>query len=74
MTRTVGNLYQLRTQWETLDPVQAKIILPQNSWMTGMYRGGKRKRRNIKNKELKKGEKSRTINARIMERDREGRS
>ena len=39
-----------------------------------MSRGGKRKRRNIKNKGTKKGEKSRTINARIMERDREGRN
>jgi hypothetical protein len=42
--------------------------------MTGKRRGGKRKIRNIKNKETQKGEKSRTINARIMERDREGRS
>jgi len=42
--------------------------------MTGKSRGGIRKRRNTKNKETKKGEKSRTINARIMERDSEGRS
>jgi hypothetical protein len=40
----------------------------------GERRAGRRKRRNTKNKETKKGEKSRTINAWIMERDREDRS
>jgi hypothetical protein len=50
------------------------IVISQNSWMMGKRRGGKRKRRNTKSKGIKKGEKSHTINARIVERDREGRS
>jgi hypothetical protein len=40
----------------------------------GERRVGRRKRKNTKSKGTKKGKKSRTTNARIMERDREGRN
>jgi hypothetical protein len=38
----------------------------------GERRVGRRKRRNTKSKGIKKGEKSHTINARNMRRDRKG--